>query len=145
MRVHAEGNVQSIVRAVRARSEKLDYDDAEGVAHYQGNVRAQRDDMTLESPDLTVDFRDQNLTRITAAGGVKATRSDQVGSGEQGVYETATDQITLTGKNAQVRDNEHGLIQGSRLIMKKKDQAVSVEGANGDRTLTKHPVKNDRK
>jgi lipopolysaccharide export system protein LptA len=144
MRVHAEGSVQSILQAVRASSEKLDYDDTMGIAHYQGKVRAQKDDMIVESPDVTVNFRDQNVTELTATGGVKATRADQLGTGEKAVYDAATDFITLTGKNAQVRDKEHGLIQGARLIMKKNGETVSVENGNGDRTLTRHPVKNDR-
>ncbi len=143
MRVHAEGNVQSILQAVRANSEKLDYDDTQGVAHYAGKVHAQKDDMVLDAPDITVNFQNQNLTDLTATGGVTATRADQRGIGEKAVYVAAMDTITLTGKNAQVRDKEHGLIQGSRLIMKKNSQAVSVEGGNGDRTLTQHPVKND--
>ena len=145
MRVHAEGGVQSILQAVRASSEKLDYDDTLGVAHYAGKVHAQKDDMVLDSPDITVNFQNQNVTDLTATGGVTATRADQRGTGEKAVYVAATDTITLTGKNAQVRDKEHGLIQGSSLIMKKNSQAVSVEGGNGDRTLTQHPVKNDHK
>jgi lipopolysaccharide export system protein LptA len=143
MRVHAEGSVQSILQSVRANSDKLDYDDAMGVAHYQGKVRAQKDNMVMESPDVTVNFRDRNLTDLTATGGVKATRADQDGIGEMAVYDAATDVITLSGKNAQVQDKEHGLIKGSRLTMKKNGESVSVEGGNGDRTLTRHPVKNE--
>jgi LPS export ABC transporter protein LptC/lipopolysaccharide transport protein LptA len=145
MRVHAEGGVQSILQAVRANSEKLDYDDTMGIAHYQGKVRAQKDNMIIESPDVTVNFQDQDVTQLTASGGVKATRSGQYGTGDHAVYEAATDAITLTGKNAQVRDKEHGLIQGARLIMTKNGETVSVEGGNGDRTLTQHPVTNDKK
>jgi lipopolysaccharide transport protein LptA len=141
MRVRAEGNVQSILQAVRANSEKLEYDDTQGVAHYSGKVHAQKNDMIVESPDIVVNFQNQNLTDLTATDGVTAIRADQRGTGEQAVYIAANDTITLTGKNAQVRDKEHGLIQGSRLIMKKNIQAVSVEGGNGDRTLTQHPVK----
>jgi lipopolysaccharide export system protein LptA len=143
MLLHAEGNVQSILQAVRATSTKLDYDETMGAAHYSGKVRAQKEDMILEAPDVNVSFRDQNLTEITATGGVKATRADQHGTGEKAVYDAATDIITLTGKNAQVRDKEHGLIQGARLIMKKSGETVTVEGGNGDRTLTQHAVKND--
>jgi lipopolysaccharide transport protein LptA len=139
-RVRAEGNVQSIFRAVRTTSEKMDYDDTLGVAHYTGKVRAQKDDMVLESPDVNVRFLDQNVTEITATGGVQATRAEQRGTGEKAVYDGTTDIITLTGKNAQVRDKEHGLIQGARLTMKKKGETVTVEGGNGDRTLSQHPI-----
>jgi lipopolysaccharide export system protein LptA len=144
MRVHAEGSVQSILQSVRANSDKLDYDDTQGVAHYQGEVRIQKDDMIMESPDVTVNFHDGSVTDVTGTGGVKATRADQHGVGDKAVYDAATDVITLTGKNAQVRDKEHGLIQGARLIMKKNGETVSVESGNGDRTLTQHPVKSDK-
>jgi lipopolysaccharide export system protein LptA len=139
-RVHAEGKVQSILQAVRANSDKLDYDDAQGVAHYIGSVRAQKQDMILESPDVTVNFRDNNVTEMTATGGVRVTRADQRGTGERAVYDAATDIVTLTGKNAQARDKEHGLVQGARLIMKKNGETAAVESGNGERTVTQHPV-----
>ncbi len=145
MRVHAEGNVQSILQAVRATSEKLDYDDTLSVAHYLGNVHAQKQDMIVESPDVTVRFRDNNVTEITAVGGVKAARAGQRGTGERAVYDAATDSVTLSGKNAQVRDQEHGLTQGARLVMKKNGDTVSVESGIGERTLTQHPVSNNKK
>jgi len=96
----------------------------------------------VESPDLTVRFRDNNVTEITAVGGVKAARAGQRGTGERAVYDAATDTVTLSGKNAQVRDQEHGLTQGARLVMKKNGDTVSVESGIGERTLTQHPVSN---
>ena len=143
-RVHAEGKVQSILQAVRANSDKLDYDDAQGLAHYMGNVRAQKQDMILESPDVTVNFRDNNVTKMTATGGVRVTRADQRGTGERAVYDAGTDIVTLTGKNAQARDKEHGLVQGARLIMKKNGETAAVESGNGERTVTQHPVQNKK-
>ena len=143
-RVHAEGKVQSILQAIRANSDKLDYDDAQGIAHYIGSVRAQKQDMILESPDVTVNFRDNNVTEMTATGGVRVTRADQRGTGERAVYDAATDIVTLTGKNAQARDKEHGLVQGARLIMKKNGETAAVESGNGERTVTQHPVQNKR-
>jgi lipopolysaccharide export system protein LptA len=145
MRVHAEGKVHSILQAVRANSDKLDYDDAQGVAHYLGSVRAQKQDMILEAPDVVVTFRDKNVTDMTATGGVKVTRADQRGTGDRAVYDAATEFVTLTGKNAQVRDKEHGLVQGARLVMKKNAETVNVEGAAGERTVTQHPVRNNPK
>jgi LPS export ABC transporter protein LptC/lipopolysaccharide transport protein LptA len=143
-RVHAEGKVQSILQAVRANSDKLDYDDTQGLAHYMGNVRAQKQDMILESPDVAVNFRDNNVTEMTATGGVRVTRADQRGTGERAVYDAATDIVTLTGKNAQARDKEHGLVQGARLIMKKNGETAAVESGNGERTVTQHPVQNKK-
>jgi LPS export ABC transporter protein LptC/lipopolysaccharide transport protein LptA len=147
--VHAEaapgGKVESHIQNIRATSDTLDYDDSSGVMRYLGHVEAKKQDMILETPDLTANFRDGNVTEIVASGGVVVTRVDQRGTGERAVYDAATDVVTLTGKNAQVRDKEHGLVQGSTLVMKNKGHTVSVTGGNGERTVTRHPVKNDKR
>jgi lipopolysaccharide export system protein LptA len=93
---------------------------------------------------MTVHFRDNNVTEIVASGGVEVMRADQRGRGERAVYDAQTDVVTLTGKNVQVRDKEHGLVQGSSLTIKNKGQTASVEGGNGERTITRHPLKNDK-
>ena len=142
-RLRAQGkpgsNVQSNLQNIRVTSDTLDYDDASGVIRYLGDVRSQKQDMLLETPDMTVHFRDNNVTEIVASGGVVVTRADQRGTGERAVYDAATDIVTLTGKDAQVRD-ERGLVQGSSLTIKNKGKFAIVEG-NGGRTVTKHPVK----
>jgi len=147
--VHAEaahgGKVESHIQNIRSTSDTLDYDDSRGVMRYLGHVQAKKQDMILETPDLTANFRDGSVTEIVASGGVVVTRVDQRGTGEHAVYDAATDVVTLTGKNAQVRDKEHGLTQGSTLVMKNKGENVSVTAGSGERTVTKHPVKNERR
>jgi len=147
--VHAEakpgGKVESHLQNIRATSDTLDYDDSHGVVRYLGHVQAKKQDMILETPDLTANFRDNNVTEIVASGGVVVTRIDQRGTGERAVYDAVTDVVTLTGKNAQVRDRERGLVQGPTLVMTNKGKAVSVMAGEGERTITKHPVKNDKK
>jgi lipopolysaccharide transport protein LptA len=145
--VHAESGpgrrVQSNLQNMRATSDTLDYDEAGGVARYLGHVRAQKQDMILETSDMTVHFRDNNVTEIVASGGVDVMRADQRGKGERAVYDAQTDVVTLTGKNVQVRDKK-GLVQGTSLTIKNKGQTASVEGENGERTVTRHPLKNDK-
>jgi LPS export ABC transporter protein LptC/lipopolysaccharide transport protein LptA len=146
-KLHAEaaqgGKVQSNLKNVRATSDTLDYDDTLDVIRYRGHVRAQKQDMILEAPSVDVNFRDNNVTEMVASGGVNVTRADQRGTGERVVWDAATDVVTLTGKDAQVRDKENGLVQGSTLTIKNKGQTASVESSNGERTTTKHPVKNE--
>src|SRR5262249_33137777 len=120
-------------------------DDSRGVMRYLGHVQAKKQDMILETPDLTANFRDGNVTEIIATGGVFVTRIDQRGTSKRAVYDAATDVVTLTGKNARAHDKEHGLMQGSTLLMTNKGQTVSATSGNGERTVTKHPVKNDKK
>jgi len=147
--VHAEGGpggrVQSYLQNIRATSDTLDYDDARGVIRYLGHVHAQKQDMILDTPDLTATLQSGNVSQIVATGGVTATRTDQQGSGERAVYDAATDVVTLTGNNAQVRDKERGLIQGSSVTMKNKGQTAQADGGDGKRTITKHPIKTDKR
>jgi lipopolysaccharide transport protein LptA len=148
-KVHAEagpgGQVQSYLQNIHASSDTLDYDDTTGVIRYRGHVHAQKQDVVLDTPDLTANFDNRNLKDIVATGGVTATRPDQRGTGERAVYEAATDVVTLSGRNAQVRDKERGLLQGSTVVMKNKGQTVTVESGNGERTVTRHPVTNSKK
>jgi lipopolysaccharide transport protein LptA len=141
----AEGKVESHLQNVRVTSRTLDYDDSSGIIRYLGPIRAQKQDMILETSEMTVHFRDGNVKEIAASGGVVVTRADQRGSGENAQYDAATDVVTLTGKNAQVSDREHGLIQGPTLTMKNRGENVLVTGTEGRRTITKHPVKNNKK
>jgi len=144
-KIHAEAaagaRVRSTLQNVQTKSDTLDYDQAAGTIHYTGHVWAQKQDMIVEAPDVTVHIRDNNVTDMVAIGGVKVTREDQVGNGERAVYEAATDIVTLTGKNAQVRDKERGVSQGPTVTMRNKGHNVSVQSGDGERTLTQHPVK----
>ena len=143
-KLHAEGGpkrqVQSTMQNIRTTSDTLDYDDETGLVRYLGHVLAKKQDMILETPDMAVHFRDNNVTEIVASGGVVVSRADQRGTGDRAVYDAATDVVTLTGKSAQVRDKEHGLIQGAKLTIEKRGQKALVEGGNGERTVTKHTI-----
>jgi len=144
-KIHAEAaagaRVRSTLQNVQTKSDTLDYDQAAGTIHYTGHVWAQKQDIIVEAPDMIVHIRDNNVTDMVAMGGVKVTRGDQIGNGERAVYEAATDIVTLTGKNAQVRDPERGVSLGPLLTMRNKSHNVSVQGGNGEHTLTQHPVK----
>jgi lipopolysaccharide export system protein LptA len=139
--LHAQGSVQSNFDGIRAVSNKLDYDDGQGIAHYEGNVRAQKQGMVLETSDMTVKRRQNDVAEIAAIGGVAVQRGEQRGTGEQAVYDAAADTVTLTGNNAEVHDKEHGTVEGARLVMKTNGETIVVEGGAGKRTVTKHTVK----
>jgi LPS export ABC transporter protein LptC/lipopolysaccharide transport protein LptA len=139
-RLHAEGKVQSNMESIRAVSDQLDFDDKAHIAHYTGNVRAQKQDMVLQTADMTVKLRENEIAEITAVGAVTVTRGEQRGTGEAAVYDAATDSIVLTGKNAQVHDRKHGTVQGARLIMKTTGESVTVEGGGNERVVTTRAV-----
>ena len=138
--LHAEGRVQSTIEGVRATSDKLDYDDGSRIAHYTGNVRAQKQDMILETRDMKARLRDKDVERIVATGGVVVTQGDRRGTGEVAVYESATESVTLTGESATVSSREQGTVHGTRLVMNTKGDSLAAEGGKGGRSVTKHPV-----
>jgi LPS export ABC transporter protein LptC/lipopolysaccharide transport protein LptA len=139
-RLQAEGKVQSNIESIRAASDRLDFDDKVHIAHYTGNVRAQKQDMVLQTADMTVKLRENEIAEIIAVGAVTVTRGEQRGTGEEAVYDAATDSVVLTGKNAQVHDRQHGTVQGARLVMKTTGASVTVEGGSNERVLTKRAV-----
>jgi hypothetical protein len=51
-----------------------------------------------------------------------------------------SDSVTLTGKNAEVRDRQRGTVQGSRIIRSSGDK-MTVESGNKDRAVTTYPIK----
>jgi lipopolysaccharide export system protein LptA len=144
-KVHAEGSskaqVQSNLQNVRTSSDTLDYDDAAGTVHYLGHVHAKKQDIVIDTPDMLVHFRDNNVTDILADGGVVVDRGDQHGVGDRATYDAATDVVTLTGKDAQVRDIEHGITHGQKLTIINKGKNALVEADKDQRTTIKHPIK----
>jgi LPS export ABC transporter protein LptC/lipopolysaccharide transport protein LptA len=139
--LHAEGQVRSNLDSFRARSDKLDYDDRQRMAHYTGRVRAQQDDMILETQDMRVNVENNEVSDIAARGGVVLTQGDRRGAGEEAVYNAKTETITLMGKNATVTDPERGVVRGTRLVMSRASDRVLVEGESGSPVESRHPVK----
>ena len=139
-RLHAEGKVQSNLEAIHAQSDMLDYNEDQRTAHYAGNVRAQKQDMILQARDMTAKLREKDVQEIVATDGVVVTQSDRRGIGDKAVYDASAQSVTLTGKNAEVHDKEHGTVRGTRLIMKTTGETMVVEGGVGDRSVTKHTV-----
>jgi lipopolysaccharide transport protein LptA len=132
--------VRSYLQTIRATSDKLDFDDNTGIIHYTGHVHAQKQDMILDTPDMVVNSQNNKVTDMVASGGVVVTWKARTGTGDRAVYEAATDAVTLTGKNAKVRDKKDGLVQGAKLLMKNKGETDVVESGNGDRTQSSHSM-----
>jgi LPS export ABC transporter protein LptC/lipopolysaccharide transport protein LptA len=139
--LHAEGRVRSSIEGVRATSDKLEYDDASRIAHYEGAVRAEKQGMILQTRDMTARLRDKDVEQIVATGDVVVTQGDRRGKGEKAVYEVKTESITLTGPNAEVYDKEQGTVRGTQLVMNTKGDSLAAEGQTGGRVVTRHTVR----
>ena len=88
---------------------KLDYFDKEQRLVYTGSVVAVQGDSTLKASVLTIYLTPKTaapapagsstgkVQRMLAAGPVTLLQRDQVGTGDSGVYEKATNSVVLTG------------------------------------------------
>ncbi len=88
---------------------KLDYFDKEQKLIYTGSVVAVQGDSTLKASVLTIFLTPKTadpapagsstgkVQRMLAAGPVTLLQRDQVGTGDNGVYEKATNSVVLTG------------------------------------------------
>jgi lipopolysaccharide transport protein LptA len=140
-RLHAEGNVRSNLEMIRASADKLEYDEDSKLAHYTGNVRAQKQDMIIEAADVVARTNDNVLSEMVAKGKVVLTRGGQRGFGDQAVYDATTEHVTLTGPNARVEDPERGTTTGNRVVMNVSGDKMAVEGQANEPALSKHRVK----
>ena len=88
---------------------KLDYFDKEQKLIYTGNVVATQGDSKLKASALTIYLTPKNpdapastastnqVQRMVAVGPVTMVQRDQVGTGDSGVYEKASNSVVLTG------------------------------------------------
>jgi LPS export ABC transporter protein LptC/lipopolysaccharide transport protein LptA len=140
-RYHAEGEVQSTVESVRAKSDKLDFDERQRIAHYTGRVSAQKQDMTLRTDDMTVKAEGDEVSEIVAVGNVVLTRTGQSASGEKAVYDATQETVVLTGRNARFVDEKELVAEGPVLVVHTSGEKMSVQSDGPQRTTSKYKVK----
>jgi lipopolysaccharide transport protein LptA len=126
--------------SVRAAADRLDFDEAQRIAHYTGNVQARRQSMTLRTDDMTVRIEGDRLSEIVAVGNVALSRPGQSATGEKAVFDARLETVTLTGRNARFDDAE-GLVEGPVLTVHTSGDRMAVTGAATQRTTSKYKVK----
>ena len=62
----AVGGLDSTMGDVRVSSDRLEFEDATGAAHYVGHVRVRSDDAELDAGDLTLTLDEGSPTRVVA-------------------------------------------------------------------------------
>jgi len=152
-RANAAGHVFSTMNNIRAWSDKLDYDDQTRIAHYVGNVIAQKQDLKITGADMVVKLRDsavrpavsgptaETVSEITTTGNVVVTRANGRGTGDRAVYTADTQQVVLTGPAAELTDGEGTTTKGPRITVNVAgDKMAVVEGSGDKRTVTTHRV-----
>ena len=137
---------------ISIEANKLDYLDKEQKAIYSGNVVAKQGDSTVRSSLMTI-FLDKSgsadpsaapaaptdngqIKRIELSGPVTISSKDQIGTGDEGVYEKASNTFVLTGhvvltqgKNVQSGDKlTYNLTSGQAVITGGRVKGIFVPG-----------------
>jgi lipopolysaccharide export system protein LptA len=135
------GGVVTIVRAGR-----MDYADAERVAHYRENVRLVRSGMDVTSAELRaflVEEKDggSSLDRAYADGSVRIFQSGggrtRRGTSEHAEYFVADEKVILTGGYPQMVDSLKGATRGRQLTYWANNDSLLVDGADSQPAISK--------
>lgn len=109
-----------------------------------GNVDIQQGTARLRADTVTIRFKEQGprtntdssivggfgqVENIVAEGNVYYVTPELKAKGDLGVYELATDTITMTGKVALMRDRD--VAEGETLRMEIKNRRTTLEGGSG--------------
>ncbi len=123
---------------VNITSERLDYNDGQRQARFEGSVRIRGGDvtMTANQVDVYLHARSQansgvgpsELDHIVATGDVLIQEPNRRAQGERLVYTAAQEKFVLTGGPPSIFDAEHGTTTGDSLTFFSRDDRVLVEG-----------------
>ncbi len=107
-----------------------------------GNVDIQQGTARLRADTVTIRFASKpagagtsivggfgQVENIVAEGNVYYVTPELKAKGDRGVYELATDTITMTGKVALMRDRD--VAEGETLRMEVKNRRTTLEGGSG--------------
>ncbi len=107
-----------------------------------GNVDIQQGTARLRADTVTIRFSSKpagagssivggfgQVENIVAEGNVYYVTPELKAKGDRGVYELATDTITMTGKVALMRDRD--VAEGETLRMEVKNRRTTLEGGSG--------------
>ena len=147
----------------QVRAAKLTYADADGVAHLEGGVTAESDQGTLQSHTLDVYLAPSSspsrgtgsstnatlgsggLDRVLAQGNVTVRQGELRGKAEQAEYQASSGKFVLSGGQGAsgqptITDQDGNTITGHSLTFTLASDTISVDSAEGSRTLTRHRV-----
>ena len=143
---------------LRVQAERLNYNDEQRHARYEGSVVMHTQDMTntaftvdafLRDPDTlspgesrlekaVADGRVRFVQPAAAASAGKKAHATRRSESEHSVYTSDDDKIVLTGGSPIVRDEARGITTGRELTWLTADDKIFVDGGPDVRTLSQH-------
>jgi lipopolysaccharide export system protein LptA len=136
---------------VAITSSVLTYTDDERRAHFEQNVTAKGDDVTVTAQQMDAFLNPRGsannappggskLEKLIATQNVTVLQTDREAKGDQLTYTAADDKFVMTGGPPSIFDAEHGKITGVSLTFFRLDGRVLVEGNNSFPTVTQTRV-----
>lgn len=139
---------------VRINADSLEVRDKDKVAVFSGNVVVVQGDTTLTSKDLQVyydgtaaapedgaGFKQGQIRKLEASGGVVVRTKDQTATGETGVFEMKTNTVTLTGKPVVLTQGPN-VIRGQKLVVNLVSGVSRFEGGRVESLIVPGSLKN---
>jgi lipopolysaccharide export system protein LptA len=117
---------------VDVSAQRLEVQDRADRAVFVGNVHAVQQDLTLDTPRLTVAYsggtggNNVQIQRLDASGGVVVKSPSETAKGDVGIYDLNRKLITLIG-NVQLNRDQNQL-NGSRLVIDLDSGRAVVDG-----------------
>lgn len=117
---------------VDVSADRIEVQDRADRAVFAGNVHAVQQDLTLDTPRLTVAYsggtggNNVQIHRLDAAGGVVVKSPSETAKGDIGIYDLDRKLITLIG-NVQL-DRENNQVSGQRLVIDLDSGRAVVDG-----------------
>ena len=145
-----QGFAQNRDQPVRIEAATLEVRDKDKVATFSGDVRVKQGDTGLRCKSLVVFYEQggdgakgntlqaanpgpggqQKIKRLEARGGVVVTQKEQTATGETGVFDMATNTVTLSGHVVMTQGKN--VLRGDRLVVDLTSGVSRVEsGKNG--------------
>lgn len=109
-------------------SDRMELDRRKNTVTYRGNVLTVRGDLQMRSDSLSgiIDFEGKGLKTIVAAGNVHVTQEGRTATGDEAVFDSEKETITLVGNPVIQQGNSK--ISGDRVIVYLKEDRGVVEG-----------------
>lgn len=119
-------------------ADKIEVQDREDRVILTGNVVIRQADLRLQAARTVVNFTNVDklqVQRITASGGVRVTRGDEVATGDVAVYDFDKRIITMVG-NASLKRGTSDTLRGGRFVVDLKTHNSSVSGGRVSGTFS---------
>jgi lipopolysaccharide export system protein LptA len=143
-----QGFSQNRGEPVKIESTSLELREKDKVATFIGSVNLVQGDTTLKCKTLVVYYEpgakpsgmktaqstpggEQQIRRVEAKGGVMVTQKDQIASGENGLFDTTANTVTLMG-NVVITQGQN-VLRGDKLVVNLTTGVSHVESAGQGR------------